>query len=492
MNIRVQQQTLTSLESDLLVLPVVQEGHSGETVQMLSSALNGALQQQIVRSGFTGKEGETLLFHTQGRLPSRSVLLMGLGRAESMELETWRRLAGKSGKEAKSQGAKHLAWFFAAGQGRDEVLTAVGEGVSLSGYAFDKYKSEKNGKPAVETLTLAGTELQKNAPLTKALEVVQKTVPGVFLARDLVNEPASVSTPTYLAEQAAKLSRGNGLKSEILGLNKIKTAKMNGLLAVARGSEEEPRFIKLVYQPTGKPRKKVALVGKGLTFDSGGLSLKPAKSMETMKLDMSGGATVLGVMQVISQLKPQVQVTGYVPATENMPSGTAQKPGDIIRYSNGKTVEVLNTDAEGRLILADALIQAVQEKPDVIIDLATLTGACVVALGGQIAGLFSNNPELAEALLRCSKETGEPLWLLPLVKEYREDIRSSVADIKNVGSGNAGAIAAALFLEEFVGGLPWAHLDIAGPAFAEKDSAYIAKGGTGFGVRTLVRYLLSL
>jgi leucyl aminopeptidase len=308
----------------------------------------------------------------------------------------------------------------------------------------------------------------------------------------LINEPASVSTPTYLAEQAAKLSRGNGLKSEIWGLNKIKAAKMTGLLAVARGSVEEPRFIKLVYKPTGKPKKKIALVGKGLTFDSGGLSLKPAKSMEKMKLDMSGGATVLGVMRVISQLKPQVQVTGYVPATENMPSGTAQKPGDIIRYSNGKTVEVLNTDAEGRLILADALIHAAQEKPDAIIDLATLTGACVVALGPQIAGLFSNNQDLADALLRCGKETGEPLWRLPLVREYRDDIRSSIADIKNTGSGNAGAIAAALFLEEFVDGVPWAHYDIAGPAFAEKDGAYIPKGGTGFGVRTLVRYLLSL
>ncbi|HKA55010.1 MAG TPA: leucyl aminopeptidase [Candidatus Binatia bacterium] len=492
MNIRVQQQSLTSLESDVLVIPLTQGEQSNETVQVLSATLNGALREQITRSGFTGKEGETLLFHTQGRLPSRSLLLIGLGKAGAVETETWRRLAGKSYKEARGQGAKHLVWLFAADQGRDDALAAVVEATLLSGYTFDKYKSEKNGKPAVEVLTLAGADLQKTATLTRALDIAQKTAPGVFLARDLINEPASVSTPTYLAEQAAKLSRGNGLKSEIWGLNKIKAAKMSGLLAVARGSVEEPRFIKLIYKPAGKPRKKVALVGKGLTFDSGGLSLKPAKSMETMKLDMSGGATVLGVMQVVSQLKPQVQVTGYVPATENMPSGTAQKPGDIIRYNNGKTVEVLNTDAEGRLILADALIQAAEEKPDVIIDLATLTGACVVALGGQIAGLFSNDQGLAEALLRCSQETGEPLWRLPLVKEYKEDIKSSVADIKNIGSGNAGAIAAALFLEEFVGGLPWAHLDIAGPAFAEKDSSYVPKGGTGFGVRTLVRYLLSL
>ncbi len=492
MNIRVQQQPLLTLESDLVVLPLTQEEQSSANVQALDVALNGTVQEQITRSGFAGKEGETLLFHTQGRLPSRSLLLLGLGKASNVETETWRRVAGKSCKEARSQGVRHLAWFFAADRGHDDALAAVVEAILLSSYTFDKYKSEKNGKPAVETLTLAGADLRETPALIRALDIAQKTTPGVFLARDLVNEPASVSTPTYLAGQAAKLSRGNGLKSDIWGLNKIKAAKMTGLLAVARGSVEEPRFIKLVYKPVGKPRKKVALVGKGLTFDSGGLSLKPAKSMETMKLDMSGGATVLGVMQVVAQLKPQVQVTGYVPATENMPSGTAQKPGDIIRYNNGKTVEVLNTDAEGRLILADALIQAAQEKPDVIIDLATLTGACVTALGTQIAGLFSNNQELADALLRCSQESGEPLWRLPLVKEYKEDIRSSVADIKNIGSGNAGAIAAALFLEEFVGGLPWAHLDIAGPAFAERDGSYIPKGGTGFGVRTLVRYLLSL
>jgi len=492
MHVRIQQQPLTTLECDLLVVPLVQGEQSGASVQALDTVLSGALREQLTRSGFTGKEGETLLFHTQSRLPSRAVLLLGLGKTENLVTETWRRAAGEAHKEARGQGARHLTWFFTEDRRHEDLLAAVVEGTLLSGYTFDKYKSDKNGKPAVETLTLAGVNLQKTPTLTRALEVAQKTVPGVFLARDLVNEPASVSTPTYLAEQAARLSRGNGLKSEVWGLNKIKAAKMAGLLAVARGSVEEPRFIKLVYKPTGKPRKRVALVGKGLTFDSGGLSLKPAKSMETMKLDMSGGATVLGVMQAIAQLKPLVQVTGYIPSTENMPSGTAQKPGDVIRYNNGKTVEVLNTDAEGRLILADALIYAAQDKPHVIIDLATLTGACVTALGQQIAGLFSNNQELAAALLRCSKETGEPLWQMPLVKEYKEDIKSTVADIKNVGGGSGGAITAALFLEEFVGSLPWAHLDIAGPAFAEKDSPYIPKGGTGFGVRTLVHYLLSL
>src|SRR6266508_3904831 len=280
MNVRIQQQPLTALEGDLLVVPLVQGEQSGESVQALDTALSGALREQITRSGFTGKEGETLLFHTQSRLPSRAVLLLGLGKAESLETDTWRRAAGKAHMEARAQGARLVVWFFAADRRHADLLAAVVEGTLLSGYVFDKYKSDKNGKPAVETLTLAGVNLQKTPALTRALDVVQKTTPGVFLARDLVNEPASVSTPTYLAQQAARLLRGNGLKSEIWGLNKIKAAKMAGLLAVARGSVEEPRFIKLVYKPAGKPRKKIALVGKGLTFDSGGLSLKSAKSME--------------------------------------------------------------------------------------------------------------------------------------------------------------------------------------------------------------------
>ena len=491
MNIRIQSQPITDIKSDLLVIPLAQGTQKNGTVQALDTVLQGALKDYIAQSGFTGKQGETLAFPTQKRLPSRTLFLLGMGK-ESPEADTWRRSAAKAHKEAKSQKAKHLAWFFAK-EPRHEELAAVVEGTLLSGYAFDKYKSDTNGKPAsVETLTLDGAALQKTRTLSTALEAVQKTAPGVCLARDLVNEPASVSTPSYLAEQATKIARASGIKAEILGLNKIKTAKMSGLLAVAKGSVEEPRFIKLTYTPKGKPRKKIALVGKAVTFDSGGLSLKPPKSMEMMKLDMSGGATVLGVMQVLSQLKPQVQVAGYVPSTENMPSGTAQKPGDIIRYRNGKTVEVLNTDAEGRLILADALISAVEDKPDVIIDLATLTGACMVALGSQIAGMFCNNQELADALQTCGKESGEALWPMPLVKEYKDDIKSSIADIKNIGGGYGGAIVAALFLEEFIGTVPWAHLDIAGPAFAERDMPYTPKGGTGFGVRTLVRYVMSL
>lgn len=491
MNIRVQKQMPDKLTCDLLVVPITQGEQHSDIVKAFDQVLHGALKEQIDRTKFTAKEGEVLTASTHGHLPSPALLLLGLGKAANVDTETWRRVAGKAQREARSQGVKHLAWF-CDGQSLNETSSAaIVEGTLSSSYTFDKYKSDKTDKPKLTALTLASAELEALKTVDKAVETAQKVAPGLFLARDLTNEPASVSTPRYLGEQATRLLKGHGIKGEVWGTAKIKAAKMAGLLAVAQGSIEEPRFIKLSYTPSGKPKKKIALVGKGITFDSGGLSLKPPGSMETMKRDMAGGATVMGVMSVIAQLKPQVQVTGYVPATENMPSGTAQRPGDIIRYSNGKTVEVLNTDAEGRLILADALINAVQDKPDVIIDLATLTGACVTALGGQIAGLFSNNDELAATLLQCSQESGEPLWRLPLVKEYKEDIKSSVADIKNTGGGSAGAIAAALFLQEFVEDVPWAHLDIAGPSFTSKDNGYVPKGATGFGVRTLVRYVMS-
>jgi leucyl aminopeptidase len=279
---------------------------------------------------------------------------------------------------------------------------------------------------------------------------------------------------------------------DVWGKKKIESMKLAGLLAVNRGSQEEPRFITIHYKPAGKPRKKIALIGKGITFDSGGLSLKPSKSMETMKLDMAGGAAVIAAMSRLPVLRPAVEVIGYIPTTDNLPGPNAQKPGDVIRYLNGKTIEVLNTDAEGRLILADALALAAKQKPDYMINLATLTGACMVALGTQVAGMFSNHHALAERVIRCAQESGEKLWQLPLVKEYREDIKSSVADIKNIGGGHGGAITAALILQEFVEEIPWAHLDIAGPAYTDRDIATCPKGGTGFGVRTLLRFLMTV
>jgi leucyl aminopeptidase len=328
--------------------------------------------------------------------------------------------------------------------------------------------------------------------LQKAIDRALVITPAVYLARDLVNEPPSVATARFLGAQAQKYCRGRGLTVEVWNKRKIESMKLAGLLAVNRGSQEEPRFIKVHYLPAGKPRKRVALIGKGITFDSGGLSLKPSKSMETMKLDMAGGAAVIATMSCLPKLGLDIEVSGYIPTTDNLPGHNAQKPGDVIRYLNGKTIEVLNTDAEGRLILADALALAAQQKPDYMLNLATLTGACMTALGTQVGGLFSNHQQLAEKLLHCGADAGEKLWQLPLIKEYKELIKSSVADMKNIGGAHGGAITAALILQEFVGDIPWAHLDIAGPAFAESDNALCPKGGTGFGVRTLIKFLSSL
>ena len=492
MNVRIQLQALTAVRSDLLVLPIVQGQQNGPDVKALDASLDGALGDQIKRSRFQGKRGQTLVCHTQQRLPSPLLLLVGLGKHDRLDPAVWRNAGAAARRHAQTWRARTVAWHLVADTDAPQVGAAVLEGLLLSGYVFRKYKSDDDKTISVETMLFAGPGLKKNAALSRALDAVQHTVPGVFLARDLVNEPASVATPTYLASQAKRLSNGNGLRTEVWGVNKIRAAKMNGLLAVSRGGPEEPRFIKLRYAPTGRPKKKIALVGKGLTFDSGGLSLKPAKSMQTMKIDMSGAAAVLGTMYAVSHLKPRVQVTGYVPSSENMPSGTAQKPGDVIRYRNGKTVEVLNTDAEGRLILADALIAARDDEPDIIIDLATLTGACMVALGLRVAGLFSNDEKLADDLMASGRKAGERLWPMPLVEEYKADIKSNIADIKNIGGGYGGAITAALFLQEFVADTPWAHLDIAGPAFSERALPYAPRGGTGFGVRTLINYMLSL
>jgi leucyl aminopeptidase len=307
-----------------------------------------------------------------------------------------------------------------------------------------------------------------------------------------VNEPPSVATPRFLAECAHRLAAGApSLEIEVWGPERMVQEGLTGLLAVARGSAEEPRFITLRHT-IEYPRRRIAIVGKGITFDSGGLSLKPAKSMETMKSDMAGGATALHVVSVAATLGLPLEVTAYVPATENLPGGRAQKPGDVIRYANGKTVEVVNTDAEGRLVLADALLLAARARPDVVIDLATLTGAARIALGGLYACVLGNDQALVDELLAASRASGEGLWQLPMVREYRDDLKSGIADLRNIGGGDAGTILGALFLGEFVDGVPWAHMDIAGPAFADRELPLSPRGATGYGLRLLVEYLRSV
>ena len=466
----------------LLVLPV-REGQGRRALRGVDTRLANALSRRMRDAEFRGR-GDDLLVHHDAR---GTVALVGIGNGGA-DPATWRRLGARTRREADRQGLRQAVVSLGDDVSADAVR-AIGEGFLLAGYRFDAYRAERKQKP-VPRLTVASPKMPSPRDVQPVLDQSGVVAAQVCAARDLVNEPPSVATPSFIAAHAERLGKEiPGLEVEVWGPKRIAKEGLAGLEAVARGSREEPRFIRLHWKPSAAGRH-VALVGKGITFDSGGLSLKPAKSMETMKYDMAGAAAVVSATAAAAALGLPVEVTTYVPCTENLPSGTAQKPGDVIRYANGKSVEVLNTDAEGRLILADALVMASRAKPDAVVDLATLTGAARVALGVLYAGVLGNDQALVDALLAASRRTGEPLWQLPLVRDYRDDLRSGVADLKNVsGAGEGGTITAALFLEEFVDGVPWAHLDIAGPAFTEKDLPHAPRGGTGYGVRLLVEYL---
>jgi leucyl aminopeptidase len=479
-----------SVETDFLILPITEGEIESPTIRKIDRKLGGALSRHAKEAEFRGQEGKSLLHRVEEGAPFRTLHLAGMGKPGDRTLERWRRAVAGAARAARGSGARRAAVFFT--KARSAEIAAAAEAIALSGYRFDRYRQPpKERTPELAHASLVGPSLDRE-PVAEELRDLDAVLAAVCAARDLVNEPPSVMTASELARRAVAMCRGSAVRVEVMRLDAIRRLRLNGLLAVNRGSVEEPRFIRMRYRPRGRSKRRVALVGKGITFDSGGLSLKPAGAMETMKQDMAGAAAVCGVMAAIGRLRPSVEVTGYVSSTDNLPSGSAQKPGDVIRYRNGKSVEVLNTDAEGRLILADALALACEEKHDVVIDLATLTGACRIALGTQVAGVMGNDEKLVDRLVETGREAGEMMWPLPLVKEYRDDLRSSVADLKNVGGGAAGAITAGLFLQEFVEGAAWAHLDIAGPAFADKDWPYCPKGGTGFGVRTLVRYLMSL
>jgi leucyl aminopeptidase len=488
MKIRVRGGDATAIAADVVIVPVAVGEEDGPGMRALARRVGGTVFRRAVAGArFRGREGQTIVLPLQG--PRRQAMaLVGLGDEARLDLDAWRRAAGHARHLAAAVGAGRVVIAFGSRAVDPSHFAAVVEGFQLAGYRFGKYKSESEAPAEVAELVLVAAEPPAEKTLTSLWTSIEITLAGVTLARDLVNEPAAVKTPTYLATLAKKLGKEAGIAVEVWDPKRIAAENLAGLVAVARGSNEEPRFLRLRYK-SKNAKRRIALVGKGITFDSGGLSLKAAKSMETMKCDMAGAAAVLGTMTALGRLQLAIDVDAFIPITENLPGGKAQKPGDVIRFRNGKTVEVLNTDAEGRLILADALTLAADTKPDAIIDLATLTGACMVALGTQVAGLFANDQALADRLLAISADTGEPLWQLPLVAEYKDDIKSAVADLKNIGGGHAGSITAALFLQEFVGTTPWVHLDIAGPAFLEKGVAYAPKGGTGFGVRTLLRYL---
>jgi leucyl aminopeptidase len=471
-----------AVRGDLLLVPVT-EGDPTAAIKRLGPRQAAVLRRRIRDVAFRGRPDDTLIHH--GEL---AIALLGLGPSPATP-DVWRRAGGRGRQEAERQRARRVAVWVPA-DAAPEALAAFVEAFQLAGYRFAGYSSDAEHRPRVERLMLTGDVPASSTDLRARLARIAAVVPEVFRARDLVNEPASVATPAFIAGRVETVAAEvPGLAVEVWGPERIEREGLAGLLAVARGSREEPRFITLRWKGAKRPR--AVLVGKGITFDSGGLSLKPPKSMETMKYDMAGGAAVLGAVIAAARLRLPLDVTAHVPTTENLPGGSAQKPGDVIRFLNGKTVEVLNTDAEGRLVLADALALASRTKPDVVVDLATLTGACRVALGTLFAGVMGNDQVLVDRLVAAGRAAGELLWQLPLVREYRDDLKSPIADLKNVG-GEAGSIIGGLFLQEFVDGVRWAHLDIAGPAFTEKDLPHAPRGGTGFGVRLLVRFLEDL
>ncbi|MCY4272088.1 MAG: leucyl aminopeptidase [bacterium] len=424
--------------------------------------------------------------------PERPMAVVGLGPAGKMTAAAVRRAAAALARSAKRMRriAVSVPDAVPDGVGRLEALRALSEGMTLGAYTYGDFKSapEPNKLENVHVIGSGGRGV------AEALERGRRVAEAVCFARDLINEPGGSLTPARFADRAEEMAEREGLEITVLDLEAIREAELGGLLGVNRGSEQPPRFVEVVYTPgpEAECRGSVALVGKGLTFDSGGLSIKTGTGMMTMKCDMSGGAAVLGVMAAVSAVAPPVKVTGYVPMTDNMLGGDATRPGDVLTMANGKTVEVLNTDAEGRLVLADALSLACRAEPDAIVDLATLTGACMVALGPKVAGLMGNNEAWVDQLADAAERTGERVWRLPLPDDYKAQLDSSVADMKNIGGPHGGALTAGLFLSNFVEeGIPWAHLDIAGPAFIDAEDGEATKGGTGFGVRMLLDALVN-
>ena len=448
------------------------------TTEQVKAGIDGAPSGQLKAAGFEGKAGQTHTWPDGDRV----MALVGVGDADEVDNDAVRRAGAAIGRAfgRHPRIGVELPESELPGAAARQALV---EGVRLGAYQFLTYKSDKKPTKLGRVDVGGGSGARNQAALDRGSVVAD----GQVLARDLVNEPGGTLTAPEFARRAAAVGRANGLTVKVWDEAAIKKGKLGGLLGVNRGSDLPPRLVELTYTPKGRPAGTLALVGKGIVFDAGGLSIKTGQGMMTMKCDMGGGAAVIGAMSVMARIAPRCRVRAFVPMTDNMLGGDATRPGDVLTIRNGKTIEVLNTDAEGRLILADALALASEAKPDAIVDLATLTGACMVALGPKIAGLMGNDDAWIDQIEEASASSGERVWHLPLPKDYKKQFESSVADMKNIGTPYGGALTAGLILSEFVAdGIPWAHIDIAGPAWSDTDDAEITKGGTGFGVRLLV------
>jgi len=491
MNVEVVTEPLAAVRADALVVGMMaDEKKLAPALAALDRPAAGRIAAVIAAEKFQGKAGAVTHLHVADGLGASRVVIAGLGPRKAVTAEVVRRAAAAGLRRARDLGARTVALdAFGDGLSPRQRAHAAVEGAILGTYVFDRYKREKNDK-TVETLKVVAADGRQAREVGEGARRGEVFAQSTWLARDLINAPANDVTPSHIAEVARQIAREAKLKLKVLERDECTKLGMGAFLAVAQGSEEPPKFIHLTYAPSGRATRRVAIIGKGVTFDSGGLDLKSAEGMLRMKNDMSGAAAVLGIMKALPALAAKTEVHGFIAATENMPSGRAFRPGDVVRAMNGTTIEIGNTDAEGRLTMADALCYAAQQvEPQEMIDMATLTGACVVALGPLCSGLMSSDQRLADRLLAAARTAGERVWQLPLIDEYREQFKSDVADLNNTGGRHGGAITAGLFLKEFAGTIPWAHFDIAGPAFVDKDSPLGPKGATGVAVRTLLTYL---
>ena len=500
MDVQITTQALRNVACDALIVSAGRKS-SGQGVALSPTAtavdalLDGLINERCTDGEFKGSTGEILTIHTRGLLAATRVIVVGLGTQGKVDTQSIRRASSIAARHLQKTGAHQIAlnidW---EGPQIDmvQVIQAQVEGALLGLYSFRIYQNAKTNGSASEIsqIKVLATE-QQTAEFEQASQKAQILAEATNLARTLINEPPNVLTPIELANRASQMAQEVGLECEVFAQEKIKELGMGGLIGVSQGSAEPPRFIILRHRGADSSEKGLALVGKGITFDTGGISLKPPANMDEMKGDMGGAAAVIGAMQAIGRLKPNINVTALVPTCENKPGPTAYLPGDILRIMNGKTIEIVNTDAEGRLILADALSYAVKEGLSPIIDLATLTGGIVVALGNVMTGLFCNDEELSDAIISAGRLAGEKYWPMPLDDEYSESIKSEIADIKQTGSRAASSVTAAKILEHFVGDSQWAHLDIAGTSYVESKKSYQEKGGTGVGVRTLTEMVLT-
>ncbi len=502
----------SQIETECLVIPVLDNSTAKDpapVAQTSDSALLAIAQPLISNKEITGKAFESVWIYAPQGIKAKRLLFLGGGKSRKYTSIELRRVAGAAVRAMKPKNIKsfallapeswtgkadpeaHSTYAFERG-GMSEAVRAIAEGIVAGNFDADYYKSDRKDQQVTDATVVLATK-EDARTLQASLDQGIAIGESQNFARDLVNEPGNRMTPTIMAERAEKMCREVGLQCEIYGPDKIREMKMGAFWSVSQGSDEEPRLIVMKYEPANAPKDPVlGLVGKGITFDTGGISIKPADGMEKMKYDMAGGAGMIGAMRAIALLKPNIRVIGIVCASENMPSGKAQKPGDVQIAMSGKSIEIINTDAEGRLVLADGLHYAKQLGATHLVDAATLTGACVVALASVNAGIFCNDEDYFEQFAQAVKRSGEKMWRLPVDDEYDELIKSDIADIKNTGGRWGGAITAAMFLKHFVGDTPWIHLDIAGTAWIEDSRAYIAKGPSGIPVRTLVEFAQQL